>query len=209
MASQVIPCLLQSLKCHCLVHKLPPLNPVLNQLHPVRTSTVYLFCVKTYFNIVFLYMPRSVVSSRVLLTAVFHSPVTCCVSSHLILTSSVTSALLTMRRPASYHAPNCVFHPSVACYHWGPNILMSMILDYPQSVFLYMYETLGMSWELTVHKFWTTAFRMVTPNIFSSFSPITYRNNYFLHAQSTKCTVTLKFTCHSRIVFPQCGTCFI
>jgi len=117
MASQVIPCLLQSLKCHCLVHKLPPLNPVLNQLHPVRTSTVYLFCVKTYFNIVFLYMPRSVVSSRVLLTAVFHSPVTCCVSSHLILTSSVTSALLTMRRPASYHAPNCVFHPSVACYH--------------------------------------------------------------------------------------------
>ena len=35
MTSQVIPCLLQSLKCHCHVHKMPPLNPLNPELNPI------------------------------------------------------------------------------------------------------------------------------------------------------------------------------
>lgn len=46
MTSQVIPCLLQSLKSHSLAHKVPPLNPVLDQLYPVCTSTAYLFVLR-------------------------------------------------------------------------------------------------------------------------------------------------------------------
>ena len=46
MTSWVILCLLQNLKCHCHVHKMPPLNPVLNQLHQVCNSTAYLFVLR-------------------------------------------------------------------------------------------------------------------------------------------------------------------
>lgn len=116
MTCQVIPCLLQSLKCHCHVHKMPPLNPVVNQLYPVCTYTAYLFVLRYILilcSCMYLDLLQGFVNCHI---HAFQSPVTCCVSYHIFI-SSVTSALLTKRRPTSYHAPSSVFHPSFACYH--------------------------------------------------------------------------------------------
>jgi hypothetical protein len=46
MASQVLPCPLQSLKFYCYVHKITPPNPVLNQLLTVYTFTAFLFVLR-------------------------------------------------------------------------------------------------------------------------------------------------------------------
>lgn len=189
MTSQVISCLLQTLKCHCLVHKMPPLNLSWISCIQSVTCTDYLFVLRYIFNVAFLYMPRSVVSG-VSLTAVCMSFIS---QSHAMCPPVVFS--LVQSRQRCWQREDLQVTMLLTVYFIL--LLLSItevqiFFDYDfrllticvfilgwRTQFLYTYETLGMSWELGVHKFWATAFCMVAPNIFSSFCPITYRSIYF------------------------------